>query len=362
MNEPFIQDPDVTVYVGDALQTLRTLRPESVDCVVTSPPYWALRDYGTEGQLGLEKSPDDYVAHLVEVFMEVRRVLVLSGTVWLNLGDTYKDKDLVGIPWRVAFGLQKAGWRLRSAIIWAKANPIPESILDRPTCSHEYLFLLSKDTRYFYDSFAVREPAEWKRWGDQTSPKYQDRPGVKGHSIAPRTLEELDLEKRRVAGRNMRDVWFMPTQPYPEAHFATYPEELVRRCILAGCPELVCRMCGKPRERIVERIVPDDPGRGDGSKLRDAQGLSAKAASTAKRQLGQAYQDQLDANPPQTTGWTDCGHDDYRAGIVLDPFIGSGTTALVARKERRHAVGIEISEEYARDLLAGRLAQQSLFA
>lgn len=316
MSEPFLQDSDVTVYVGDALTTLRELDDESVDCCVTSPPYWGLRDYGVEGQLGMEATPAEFVANMVSVFTEVRRVLASHGTLWLNLGDTYaanrtyqvthtrdqnndsnrggmsipdglKEKDLIGVPWRVALALQEDGWWLRSDIVWAKPNPIPESVTDRPTRSHEYVFLLSKRAHYYYDSLAVREPAEWRRWGDQTSPKYEDRPGVKGHSIAPRTLSELDLEERRAAGKNLRDVWSIKPQPYADAHFATFPEELVRRCILCGCP---------------------------------------------------------------------------KDGVVLDPFAGSGTTLLVARKERRHAIGIELSEEYAREHIAQRLAQQSLFA
>jgi len=211
----------------------------SVQCVVTSPPYWGLRDYGIQEQLGLEAIPEGYVAALVDVFREVWRVLRDDGTLWLNLGDCYnaynggsgpssridhplnernrqkpsvptgfglrnkglKPKDLVGIPWRVAFALQADGWYLRSDIIWAKPNPMPESVTDRPTKAHEYIFLLTKSERYVYDAEAIKEE------------------GVVWYS------------------RNRRSVWVIPSQPYPEAHFATFPEALVEPCVLAGSPE-----------------------------------------------------------------------------------------------------------------------------
>lgn len=309
---PYLADPDVTLYHGDALAILCDLPDESVDCVVTSPPYWGLRDYGTgDSQIGLERHPERYVERMVEVFREVRRVLAAHGTVWLNLGDSYaaarsyqvrdnkhtdvgntmaseipaglKQKDLVGIPWRVAFALQADGWYLRSDIIWAKPNPMPESVTDRPTKAHEYVFLLSKQAKYHFDQEAVREPAEWARWGDQTVPKYE------GTETATGWMEngkKEDLQARAAAGRNIRSVWEIATQPYPEAHFATFPEELARRCIAAGCPE---------------------------------------------------------------------------QGVVLDPFIGSGTVAHVARKLHRHSIGIDLNESYL-ELAARRLQQQTLFA
>ena len=321
----------------------------SVHAVVTSPPYFGLRKYaGVEpsawggdpawlGCLGNEPTVDLYVAHLVEVFREVRRVLRSDGTLWLNLGDSYatggrgtyrnpgsdvepiehggkqaytreyarqqpnrmpipglKPKDLVGIPWLVAFALRADGWWLRSEIIWAKPNPMPESVADRPTKAHETIFLLTKSAKYAYDADAIREPAEWARWGDQTVVKPQQ--GTAGW-IGNKTKAEL--EKRRTTdkqrghsrrhagfndrwdamdkaeqganGRNARSVWTIATEPYPEAHFATFPTELPRRCILAGCPE---------------------------------------------------------------------------GGTVLDPFLGSGTTAQVAKSLGRKAIGIELNPEY----------------
>jgi site-specific DNA-methyltransferase (adenine-specific) len=220
------------ILVGDVRTTLRGLADRSVQCVVTSPPYWGLRDYGRDDQIGLETSPELYVAALVSVFNEVRRVLSDDGTLWLNLGDSYagnnsrasnngragfgnpregvferigdglKTKDLVGIPWRVAFALQADGWYLRQDIIWHKPNPLPESVKDRCTKAHEYIFLLSKSPRYYFDYEAIKEP----------------------------TVNSQDK-------RNRRDVWTVPVKPFKGAHFATFPTDLITPCILAGCPE-----------------------------------------------------------------------------------------------------------------------------
>jgi len=222
------------IHHGDVRDVLPTLDAKSVQCVITSPPYWGLRDYGVKGQIGLEPTPDDYVQTMVKVFREVTRVLRDDGTLWLNMGDSYasspagnfggdmpapadggryrankpkmdygasglKPKDLVGIPWRVAFALQADGWYLRSDIIWHKPNPMPESVTDRPTKSHEYLFLLTKSPRYYYDTDAVREPSV-----------------------------------EQAAGRNLRSVWTINPQPFSEAHFATFPTALVEPCIKAG--------------------------------------------------------------------------------------------------------------------------------
>lgn len=216
------------VILGDALRALPTLPARAFRCCVTSPPYWGLRDYGIAGHIGSEMAVDDYVANLVAVFSEVRRTLTDDGTLWLNLGDSYtsgnrtwrdsdrknparamtyrpptpdglKPKDLVGIPWRVAFALQAEGWYLRSDLIWYKPNCQPESVRDRPTRAHEYLFLLTKEERYFYDYEAIRENG--------------NVPG---------------------SAKNRRSVWTVPTRPYPEAHFATFPPELVEPCVLAG--------------------------------------------------------------------------------------------------------------------------------
>jgi DNA modification methylase len=295
---PYYADDWLTVYHGDTRAVMAEMQPDSVNCVVTSPPYWGLRDYGEPGQLGLEPTPEAYVAAMVDVFREVRRVLRSDGTVWLNLGDSYaqsantggtasiqgsakrvgamnghtraipfglKPKDLVGIPWRVAFALQADGWYLRSDIIWSKPNPMPESVTDRPTKSHEYLFLLTKSPRYWYDADAVREPHLQVTLDRIEKPLHQRHPDNVGVGIPP-----------VATGRNIRSVWTVATQPYPGAHFATFPPKLIEPCIKAGCPE---------------------------------------------------------------------------QGVVLDPFAGSGTTGMVAQSLSRRAVLIDLSMDYLGQLM-----------
>lgn len=265
------------VYCMDALALLQQLDTGSVNCVVTSPPYFGLRDYGVPGQIGLEATPQAYVKALAGIFSEVWRVLRDDGTVWLNLGDSYTgsgnyrgidqdstlsakqrsnggarglsqslgsaqketglpSKSLLGIPWRVAFALQDAGWILRSDIIWSKPNPMPESVTDRPTKAHEYVFLLAKSERYFYDADAIKEPC---------TPDMQERAKhghTRGGKVNGRDMSRNDrvsLVEQRVIednGRNKRSVWDVPTNGFPGAHFATFPEALIEPMILAGCP------------------------------------------------------------------------------------------------------------------------------
>lgn len=217
----------------DALASI-PLCDESVQCVVTSPPYWGLRDYGVDGQLGLEKTPEEYVANMVTVFREVRRVLKADGLLWLNLGDSFlPDKNLAGIPWRVAFALQADGWWLRSDIIWAKPNPMPESVTDRPTRAHEYLFLLTKSARYYYDADAIKESVVTSTLNDK-------RLGIATGTNRPRYSTDgmascpSGMAGGSANGRNKRSVWTIATQPTPDAHFATFPEKLVEPCVLAG--------------------------------------------------------------------------------------------------------------------------------
>ncbi len=275
-----------TILTGDCIAAMKTLEPGTVQTCVTSPPYFGLRDYGHEGQIGLEESPDAYVAKMVEVFREVRRVLKDDGTLWLNLGDSYaaqrggtempaetlaggvggkaldleayrgrgfspemlegqesaesrtkpvahrncrafglKHKDLIGIPWRVAFALQADGWYLRQDIIWHKPNPMPESVKDRCTKAHEYLFLLSKSERYFFDSEAMREDAVKGASGSHFN---------KGKTATHQAGRSSDQERTDDGKRNRRSVWSVPTRPYKGAHFATFPPDLIRPCILAG--------------------------------------------------------------------------------------------------------------------------------
>jgi DNA modification methylase len=257
------------ILSGDVRERLATLPAGSARCCVTSPPYWGLRDYGVTGQLGLEATPEAYVAAMVDVFREVRRVLADDGTAWINLGDSYagggrgsggdgpaspkqrtnlgayfggntdldhgcKAKDLVGIPWMVAFALRADGWYLRSDIIWSKPNPMPESVTDRPTKAHEYIFLLSKSARYFYDAAAIAEAVtasgiQRATYGFDSAKRSRGESHIAGNdTMRADQLVPLD------GFRNKRSVWAVATSPYPDAHFATFPEALIEPCILAG--------------------------------------------------------------------------------------------------------------------------------
>jgi len=292
------------VLHGDCIESLKTLDDESVNCCVTSPPYWGLRDYGESDQLGLEETPEEYVANMVKVFSEVKRVLTKDGTLWLNLGDSYagncsrtssgragmgkeregiysrlgdglKSKDLVGIPWRVAFALQADGWYLRQDIIWHKPNPMPESVTDRCTKSHEYIFLLSKSSKYYYDHEAVKEKAK-----TEPQSRNKNREGYNADYPKGDRFSEGDRVFGADGLANKRSVWTVNTKPYPEAHFATYPKKLIRPCIKAGCP---------------------------------------------------------------------------KGGVVLDPFGGSGTTAEVANELQRDAILCELNPKYC-ELIEKRLS------
>lgn len=370
-----------TILNGDVRTSLRTLPDESVQCVVTSPPYWSLRDYGVEGQIGLEPTPEDHVAALVEVFREVWRVLRHDGTLWLNYGDCYaatgksgggkrgeqwaqygadhvgprggkwrpapaglKPKDLVGMPWRVAFALQADGWTLRSDIIWHKPNPMPESVRDRPTKSHEYLFLLTKGPRYFYDADAIRE----ETGNEMTQEEYQQKTapgatwgtgGIGRHAGA----HKHDGGKAHPLGRNRRTVWEILTRPFPGAHFATFPEALVTPCILAGTSDRgACPVCGSPWTRVVEarrvrrdELDPSDP------RYRPNRYAGAYEGINGRGDAG--YREAT------TTGWRPtcaCDDGDPVPCTVLDPFGGSGTVAKVARDLGRSSVSIELNPEY----------------
>lgn len=333
------------IYQRNVLDVPWPIEDNSIDCCVTSPPYWGLRDYGVAGQLGCEKTPEEYVTNMVKVFEEVKRVLKPEGTLWLNLGDSYaapgknrtekqasekstisgslttqmkstkqqskivgelKPKDLVGIPWLVAFALRSAGWYLRSDIIWAKKNCMPESVTDRPTRSHEYIFLLSKSSQYYYDQEAIKEPAIYDIDGTGTAARkarqkndnksmptginagirpagYKDAKKANGKHSDKRSghsrrhngfndrWDKMTNEEQCTGMRNKRDVWHVSPAQFPEAHFATFPEELITPCILAGCPV---------------------------------------------------------------------------GGTILDPFMGSGTTALVAKSNDRNFIGFELNPEY----------------
>lgn len=220
----------VRILIGDVRERLRELPDESAHCVITSPPYWGLRDYGVPGQLGLEATPGEHVRVMVDVFREVRRCLRSDGVIFVNYGDSYQGKQLLGMPWRLALALQADGWYLRSDIIWAKPNPMPESVTDRPTKSHEHLFLLAKSATYHYDADAVREPATGDNFRNVRKQHASHVPGASPHN-GLRRQEPFDDT------RNLRDVWTIPTEPFPGAHFATMPQALVVPCIKAGTSE-----------------------------------------------------------------------------------------------------------------------------
>ena len=303
-----------TILQGDVIKRLKDIEDNTIQCVVTSPPYWGLRDYGEDNQLGLEETPEEYVENMVKVFREVRRALKDDGTLWLNLGDTYSaqrwtkkgmdrtegqpmnkmrddwraiaptkksglpDKNLVGIPWRVALALQQDGWYLRQDIIWHKPNPMPESVTDRCTKSHEYIFLLTKSANYYYDAESIKEPAQ--NWGTRDRSNFRN--GTKDKLLIHHGLKDANFAE---LGRNKRSVWKINTKPYKEAHFATFPEELPTLCIKAG------------------------------SRKND---------------------------------------------IVLDPFFGSGTTGFVAQRLYRKWIGIELNPDYIK-IANKRFVQQELF-
>jgi DNA modification methylase len=378
------------LLIGDAVEQLRRLPDESVHCCVTSPPYWGLRDYGADGQLGLEATPEEHVGAMVAVFEEVRRVLRSDGTLWLNYGDSYahdgcgpqgdspaarpknraqrdndkrrrnnhglKPKDLVGMPWRVAFALQAAGWYLRSDIIWHKPNPMPESVTDRPTSAHEYLFLLAKSPRYFYDADAIREgidPASWNKTKSDGRAKRESLGSMARTTPVGRTCGN------HPAGRNKRTVWTVATQPYSGAHFATFPPRLITPCIMAGTSERgCCSGCGAPWVRVVDKggLVSSDGRTGSCGAIN--QGGVGNSISRA----GISYYG-MQRRERSTTGWRpscECNAAPEPC-TVLDPFGGSGTTAEVAEALGRRWILIELNPDYE-PLIRRRTAQMGLFA
>jgi DNA modification methylase len=309
------------------------------------------------GCLGLEPDPELYVSHLVSILREVRRALRDDGTLWLVLGDSFaasrprnengsglKPKDLMGIPWRVAFALQADGWWLRSDIVWAKPNPMPESVRDRPTRAHEYVFLLAKRRRYYYDPDAVREPDCGRAAGaGYLRPErlsYRDARGPRGQRS----------QWQPGAGRNRRSVWSVATQPFAGAHFATFPEGLVEPCVLAGTSPTACGECGAPWRRVVasERIDRRNGAAVQGGWTDPAEKLiRGRAPRPGARCVARRM----------TVGWEPgCDHADGSArGLVLDPFCGSGTTGAVSLRHGRDFLGVELNPEYAR-LARRRLA------
>lgn len=322
MPEPYYTDEQVTLHHGDALTVARELPTGAADCIVTSPPYFGLRDYGEDGQYGLEATPAEYVERMRGLFAELRRVLADDGTLWLNLGDSYysgrgnpgpnsadekqparrgwvrpldrcgvewsSPKNLLGIPWRVAFALQDDGWILRSDIVWAKRNFMPESVTDRPTRAHEYVFLMAKSPRYWYDADAIREESDPRQQAhnERYAREYTAHTVRAAASGQPGNVNNVGIHSRPgKPGRNARSVWSISAQPFPGAHFAVMPPQLAERCVVAGCK----------------------PG-----------------------------------------------------GTVLDPFNGSGTTGLAAQRTGRRYIGIDINREYLDLTLNTRLREATL--
>lgn len=404
------------VLVGDVRDGLRTLPDNSVHCCVTSPPYWGLRDYGVAGQMGLEATPEEFTAAMVAVFEEVRRVLRPDGTLWLNIGDSYaaggknrtatqataktglngglatqcaslkqqsklvgglKAKDLVGIPWRLAFALQAAGWYLRSEIIWHKPTAMPESVKDRPSKSHEQIFLLTKSPRYFYDQQAVAEPTTGNAHnrGNGVNPKAKtpgrnSRIHVARTGAAPQSRQNESFSAA-VAGlvetRNIRTVWSLVSQSFKGAHFATFPITIPERAIKAGTSERgCCCSCGAPWKRILSKVrTPTRPG--SNTKLPAGWNTSAGAHDTIVGRYKHDIASETGATPhrptefgnrdPQrhvtkveTVGWEPtckCDKGEPVPCTVLDPFSGSGTAGQVATSLGRYYIGCELNRDYA---------------
>jgi DNA modification methylase len=391
------------IIQGDCMEGMKTLPDQCVHTVITSPPYYGLRDYGTatwEGgdaecdhvhlmntstkstlirskngiappntmkmttlqykgvcgkcgaqridkQIGLEETPEAYVQRIVDVFREVRRILRDDGTVWLNLGDSYgAKKQLLGIPWRVAFALQADAWYLRQDIIWHKPNPMPESVTDRCTKSHEYIFLLSKSQRYYFDHEAIKEPFADTRNGN---PNGEGNYAKQAYGSNPQKgLSKGAWNKDgKITGRNKRSVWSVTTRGYKEAHFAVYPTKLIEPCVLAGSPDHCCSICGTgyirdmniPKIPKALRSIQGD----DGVKI----GYGHDTVNTTGS--GQKMQDWRNANPPIMRGWKPncaCVTNEIASSVVFDPFTGSGTTALVALQHNRQFIGTELNPEY----------------
>lgn len=338
-----------TLVNSDAIQHLASMESGSVHCIVTSPPYYNLRDYGHEGQIGLEGTVQAYVDRMVAVLHECRRVLRDDGTMWLNVGDSYGDgKQLLGIPWRLALAAQADGWVLRQDIIWHKPAPMPESVTDRCTKAHEYVFLLTKSPRYFYDAEAVSEPAICDRKPGQRVKETHHYGASNGGNGGLTGLLQRYHSGDAPTTRNRRSVWRIATKPYSGAHFATMPPELAETCIKAGTSQRgACPLCGSPWERITKRTKLTRPRPSDYVKRTGETGTGNSCANSV---AGVAV---------ETLGWQQsckCEPHEPVPCVVLDPFAGSGTTLAVAKVLGRDSIGIELNPDYVA-LAEERIAQ-----
>ena len=374
------------IYQGDCLEVMRNFPDDSIDMCMTSPPYWGLRDYGVDGQYGLEESPEKYIEKMTDVFSEVRRILKKEGTLWLNIGDTYRGscqgggdtglskeryrkelltyvdkpqkkmmpKCLMMIPERLAWSLIQDGWILRNKIIWYKPNSIPSSVKDRFSNKWEYLFMFSKQQKYYFDLEAIREPyiGPMNRWGGNNLV-------AKGQSTWDKGTGQETYRDRNMRpnpnGKNPGDVFTIPTCPFPEAHFAVFPEKLCEKPIKAGSPEWICKKCGKTRERIVEKI-----NTGETQKMPDYWDSDPGSHGTIHRKGRSKGETGIPITINKTIGWTKCDcNAGFNPGIVLDPFSGAGTTLFVAKELRRKYIGIELNPDYCK--IAEERLRQKVF-
>ena len=360
------------LYCGDSIEVLKAMASQSVDCCVTSPPYFALRDYGVDGQLGLEPTIDEYIDRLCNVFDEVKRVLRDDGTLWVNLGDTYggrgngtgdyrskadmsisgkrfdytvkaktnnftQPKSLCQIPSRFAIEMCNRGWILRNEIIWHKPNCMPSSAKDRFTVDFEKIFFFTKKRKYYFETQYEKSVRDWTKCGGN----------ILGGGIHKKGGSLVDNGKGRVTlsdgqSRIKRAVWRVTTKGYKEAHFATYPLELIETPIKAGCPEFICKKCGKARRMtMVDSGERRDVEKYTGKATKDYDSAKAQNASDTKRRI---LESQSKIMIPQ---YSDCGCNvGFESGIVLDPFFGSGTTAIEALRQNKRYIGIDLNPEY----------------
>jgi DNA modification methylase len=333
----------VSIIEGDAVGVLKTLPAEHVQVCVTSPPYYALRDYGVAGQIGLEATPGAFLDALLTVFDEVRRVLRKDGLCFVNLGDSYApDKHLRLIPERFAIGMQDRGWICRSRIAWCKTSAMPESVRDRPTSAWEHVWMFSKSRTYYYDADAVRQPYNESSLSRYATPM-QHINSVNGQrQPGGEWAPKKGKQEPNPGGANLRNYWLLGPEPSSLEHYAGFPTELPKRCILAGTSERgCCPACGAPWVRLTTREYVKSPVHGDGSQMRK------RSEDTTVN--GWAGMPRV-ALKTGTLGWQpscQCPPAEPVPQTVLDPFLGSGTTALVADRLGRYAIGIELSPEYA---------------